>query len=141
MRETPEPNEQYAYFTVVGEFDPEEISLLTGVSPTKAWKKGDINPRSRYEHKFSRWSLYSRLDKESSLEDHMSDVFEQLESKRPEFAELSLRHNCSLQLVGYFKSFYPGFGLDRKLVKSLADYNLALDCDFYYLYSHKREDT
>jgi hypothetical protein len=58
-----EPNEQHAYFTICGAFDPAEISKLVGVTPTEAWVKGDMNLRTQLERKCSRWSLYSRLEK------------------------------------------------------------------------------
>jgi hypothetical protein len=136
-----EPNEQYAYFTITGEFDPTEISDLVGVSPTESWRKGDVNTKTRYERKFSRWSLYSTLGRHRSLEDHIADVLEQLRLNRVGFCEASTRFGAVIQLVAYFKTEYPGLSFDRELVKALADFSLGLDCDFYYLYSDKREDS
>jgi len=77
-----EPNEQYAYFTIRGDFDPVDISKLVGVTPTEAWSKGSINPRTQLERKFSRWSLHSRLEKSRELEAHIADVIEQLGAKK-----------------------------------------------------------
>src|ERR1035441_458422 len=76
-----EPNEQYAYFTIRGDFDTAEISKLVGVTPTEAWVKGDINPRTQLERKFSRGSLHPRLERSRELEAHIADVIEQLEAK------------------------------------------------------------
>ena len=53
-------NECYAYFTLVGEFDPKEITQRMGIEPTDSWMKGDINGKTKLERKFSRWSLHSR---------------------------------------------------------------------------------
>ena len=58
-----EPNQYYSYFTVAGDFDPAEITVLMGVVPTECWAKGDRNERTHLERKFSRWSLFSRLPK------------------------------------------------------------------------------
>ena len=48
-----EPNEQYAYFTIAGDFDLDEVSKLAGVTPTEFWQKGEVNPRTKLERKFS----------------------------------------------------------------------------------------
>jgi hypothetical protein len=136
-----EPNEQYAYFSITGDFDPDDISRLAGVAPTESWRKGDVNPRTQLERKFSRWSLYSRLDRTRELEAHIVDVIEQLAGNKGRFADLSSKHDGVMQLVGCFKTNYPGLHLGRELVESLAEYALSIDCDFYYLYSDRREDS
>jgi hypothetical protein len=135
------PNETYAYFTVTGDFDPTEISRLSGATPTECWLKGDINPRTRMERKFSRWSLYSRLEHTREIEAHIADVIEQLGERKKRFVDLSSRFGGQLQLVGYFNTGYPGIHFERQLVESIAEYSLSVDFDFYYLYSDIREDS
>ena len=136
-----EPNEQYAYFTITGDFNPDDITRRMGVTPTECWLKGDVNPRTRLERKFSRWSLCSRLDRSRELEDHIADVLEQFMGREEAFLSLSLENGGVIQLVGYFNANYPGLHLDRGLVSSLARYALSVDFDFYYLYSDAREDS
>jgi hypothetical protein len=136
-----EPNEQYAYFTLTGDFDPADISKLIGATPTECWLKGSANPRTQLERKFSRWSLYSRLERNFSLEDHIKDVIQQLSENKSRFVEASLKHGGVMQLVAYFKSGYPGLDFEPELVKSLAEFSLSVDFDFYYLYSDRREDS
>ncbi len=46
-----------------------------------------------------------------------------------------------MQLVAYFHQSYPGFALDETMLRDLADLKLGIDCDFYFLYSDKREDS
>gem|GEM_PF-2317799 len=46
-----------------------------------------------------------------------------------------------MQLVGYFHADYPGFGLDDRTLAELGSLRLGIDCDFYYLYFDKREDS
>ncbi len=135
------PNEQYAYFSVVGDFDPDEISKRVGISPSFSWKRGEVNVQTQLERKSNRWSLYSRLDKTEPLENHVRDVLEQLEANLPEFQKLTSDFEGTLQLVGYFYTTYPGFSLDRGAVRAAAVLGLELDCDFYYLYSDKRENS
>jgi hypothetical protein len=136
-----EPNQQYAYFTICGDFDPAEISALVGVVPTESWLKGDVSPSTHLERKFSRWSLHSRLERTRELEDHIGDVILQLCPRKLQFLEISLRYGGVMQLVAYFNTHYPGYHWERELVESLADYALSVDFDLYYMYSDSREDS
>jgi len=94
---------------------------MVGATPTECWLKGDVNPRTQLERKFSRWSLYSRIERTRKLEDHIVDVIEQLGMKKHQFVHLSSTHGGVMQLVAYFKASYPGSGLERDLVESLAE--------------------
>ncbi|MBS1141279.1 MAG: hypothetical protein H6R13_2732 [Proteobacteria bacterium] len=137
-----EPNESYAYFTVTGDdLDPSEITKIVGVAPTDSWKKGELNPHNGRERKFGRWSLYSRLARSEEFEAHVADVLAQLDQNPDGFRKVSERYEGCMQLVGYFHSYYPGLYSSRETVQGLAKYKLGVDHDFYYLYSHAREDT
>jgi hypothetical protein len=143
-----DPNQQYAYFTVTGLFDPAEISNDVGIDPTHSWKHGDVNPLNSLERKFSRWSLESRLSRDADLPDHIVDVLDQLDEHREAFRKIvsaydgkDERFGAWIQLVGYFHSYYPGFNLSSSSVARLAVYGLSVDFDFYYLYDDGREDT
>ena len=134
-------NEQYAYLTITGDFDPEQITTRLGLEPTESWKKGDRNERTHLERKFSRWSLESRLSRSAALENHVRDVVQQADSRAEALVEVGNDFECWIQLVGFFHTDYPGFGLDRETISALARLTLSVDCDFYYLYSAKREDS
>jgi hypothetical protein len=134
-----EPNKQYAYFTITGDFDPGVISNLVNIKPTECWLKGDI--RTQLERTFSRWSLYSRLDRICPLEAHIEDVLEQLDKDENEFVAVSLHYRAFMQLVAYFNTDYAGLHLEQRLIQSMAKYSLAVDFDFYYLYSDKHVDS
>jgi hypothetical protein len=136
-----EENKCYAYFTVVGDFDPNAITERVGLRPTDCWRKGDLNPRNGLERKFSRWSLRSRLETTKPLESHVTDVLDQLDANPLAFKDISAREGGGMQLVAYFHSGYPGVCFEKEVVQRLADYALSVDCDFYYLYSDAREDT
>ena len=136
-----EANEQYAYFTIAGDFDPDEITRAVGVTPTSSWRKGDLHPRTRTERKFSRWALESRIPRKEPLEAHIADVIAQLDQQSESFALVSRERGGCMQLVSYFHEAYPGLHFDRALVDALARYSLTVDFDFYYLWSDAREDA
>ncbi len=135
------PNEQYAYFTVTGDFAPEYLTQRLGVAPSESWKKGDLHARTRRERTFSRWSLHSRLSRDEPLEAHIADVLLQLDQNGAAFAEVAGEFGACMQLVGYFYESYSGLHFDADLVAGLARYGLSVDFDFYHLWSDAREDT
>ena len=136
-----EDNQQYAYFSVSDGFDPAQITARLGVEPTECWRRGDICPRSQMERKFSRWSLHSRLPRDQELEVHIRDVLAQLDVNPEAFRAVSQEFGGIMQLVGYFNRGYPGLHFERIVTDGLARYSLAVDFDFYWLYSSHREDT
>jgi hypothetical protein len=136
-----EDNQQYAYFSVHDGFDPAEVTARVGVQPTESWRRGDICPRTHRERKFSRWCLHSRLSRDQELEAHIRDVLAQLDANPAGFRAASLEFGGCMQLVGYFHRDYPGLHFERDITEGLARYALAVDFDFYGLYSHRREDT
>ena len=71
-------DEQYAYFLMRNDFDPDEITRRTGVTPTRSFKKGDVIKGDRLR-KWSHWELQSTLGHNQTLQAHMRDVFRQLD--------------------------------------------------------------
>jgi hypothetical protein len=126
-----EQNECYAYFCVRGSFDPKQITDRLGVEPTKTFMEGELISKSSMTHKTSLWALYSRLERTSSLEQHINDVLDQLDLNGSRFEALSNELDGVLELVGYFNAYYPGLVFERGLVQRLARYSLSVDFDFY----------
>jgi Domain of unknown function (DUF4279) len=134
------PNQQYAYFTVFGDFDPAHITATVQREPSKSWQKGDIHPNG-HERKFSRWSFESRLERTALLEEHISDVLVQMNERSKEFIEVSRKYSGHMQLVGYFYERYPGLHFERELVERIAQFGLSIDFDFYHYWMETPEET
>ena len=134
-------NQQYAYFTLAGAFDPAEITERVGISPTASWRTGDVCPRTHRERTNNRWKLYSRLGRDQELEAHIRDVLAQLDINREAFVTISRQYGGLMQLVAYYHRDYPGLGFDLEIVEGLARFALAVDFDFYWCDSSRREDT
>jgi hypothetical protein len=135
------PNECRAYFSFIGDFEPADITTEVRLQPSRSWRKGEINPQTQRERNHSRWCVDSRLRETEPLEKHLADVLEQLRPRAEVIAPLRSRLDGGLQFVGCFYTDYPGFGLDDVAVTELGKMKLGFDCDFYYLYSDKREDS
>ena len=134
-------NQQYAYFAVYGDFDPDGITARVGIRPTECWRRGDVCPRTKRERNSCFWSLHSRLDRGQELEAHIADVLDQLDANQAAFGALSREFRGCMQLVAYFNREYPGLHFEPEITEGLARYSLAVDFDFYWLYSKKREGT
>jgi Domain of unknown function (DUF4279) len=134
-------NRQYAYFSLRGSFEPAEVTARIGLEPTESWRKGEIDSKTQRERRVSRWSLRSRLPETEPLEGHIRDVLAQLDVRGEAVREVARQAEACMQLVAYFYGDYPGLHFDRDITEGLARYALDVDFDFYYLYSHQREDT
>jgi hypothetical protein len=124
-------DEQYAYFTLTGDFDPADITRRIGTPPTSAWQKGDPHPRRAAICGFSRWTLRSRLGTDRPLEEHIHDVLAQLGPNPEAIRAVSREFSGCMQLVGYFYDGYPGLHFDAALVEGLAWFGLTVDFDLY----------
>jgi hypothetical protein len=135
------PNEYRAYFTVYGDFDPAEVTALMETLPSESWMKGDRNERTHFERKFSRWSLNSRLQATDKLEDHVEDVLDQLRPIAERVKNVRARFDGHMELVAHFYEPYPGLTFEAKTLLDMGHMQLAMDMDFYYMYSDRREDS
>ncbi len=124
-------NECYAYFALVGSFDPVAITERVGVNPTRSTREGDPIPKTKLRRKCCRWELHSRLPKTEPLESHVTDVLDQLDTREDTFREISQQFGGVMELVGYFYDFYPGLVLEQRTVERLAKYGITVDFDFY----------
>jgi hypothetical protein len=125
------PDTWYAYFHVRGSFDPDDITRRLGVRPTKTAREGDAIGDTSKKRPCSRWELHSRLAPAASLEEHVKDVLDQLDSNKAAFGQVSREFGGTIQLVGYFRDVNPGVHFDSQIVRRTADYGLCIDCDFY----------
>ena len=75
------------------------------------------------------------------MEAHIRDVLERLDADPEAFGSVSREFGGCMQLVAYFHRDYPGLHFDPEITEGLAKYSLAVDFDFYWLYSYRREDT
>lgn len=136
-----EPDEQYAYFTITGSFDPVEITTRVGVAPTECWREGEISPHSCKHYKFSRWSLHARLGRDVELEAQIRDVLAQLDVNREAFRSVAREFGGRMQLAGHFETGYPSLHFESDLVEALASFSLSVGFDFYFYHDDSSSDS
>lgn len=99
-----------ATFILSGDLlDPDAVTAALGLSPTKAWKKGDPTPSTyRYpdlRRRFGLWGLSSTLPREVSLDRHLRQLLDQLDRRSGEIG--------GFRRMGYEARFSCGCFLER----------------------------
>ncbi|MBI5773395.1 MAG: DUF4279 domain-containing protein [Verrucomicrobia bacterium] len=133
-------NEAYAYLRIV-EF-PCTVAELTqriGLQPTEAWHAGDAALLPRPPRKFNVWHLRSRLPTSEDVERHIIDVLDQVRGREAVLREVARDYGITMECVGHFHEYYPGFALDAETVRRLGECGASIDLDFYHYFTEKQE--
>lgn len=122
-------------------FNPDEITILLGIQPTKTWRLGDLVPRTSLRRKHDGWLLsigYEHLDEEHSI-DLMSQVRRLFDRLQPDTAKLidictRLQLESSLNCVLYIRgNERPAVHFDPDIIQWLAQLQAEIDIDLYHL--------
>jgi hypothetical protein len=133
-------NEAYAYLRLVDfQCSVLEMTHRIGLQPTEAWHAGDPAPSPRPPHKFSAWHLRSRLSKSDVVEQHVIDMLDQIRGREIVIREIARDCKVTMECVGYFYEYYPGFALDADTVRRLGESGASIDLDFYHFFTDKNE--
>ena len=133
-------NQAYAYLRLVDfPCTVQEMTQRIGLQPTEAWHAGDPAPTPRPPRKFSAWHLRSRLPKSEVVEQHIIDVLDQIRGREAILRDIARDCKVTMECVGYFYEYYPGFALEADTVHRLGECSASIDLDFYYLFTEKNE--
>ena len=132
-----------AYFALFGfHEDPEEISQIVGIAPSRTQRAGEPISIAR-DHpslfrdaaplvKVNSWVLDSGLDPSADVASHVRALLDHLEPVRDVLARLAERYdavfNCIVESYGGDR---PAICFDNDIVKAVGQYNAALDVDLY----------
>ena len=119
--------EPHAYFYLAGEFDPDEITLRVGVTPSETARVGDALGSSEITRQNSLWALHSRLQRSAPVDLHVRDVLDQLDRNRLAFEELSREVGGIIEIVGFSQEYAPAVSLEREIIERMAQYVIRLD--------------
>jgi hypothetical protein len=110
---------------------PEEITRLTGITPTTTWHKGEATQGTILLRKTNGWVLQSALPRESPLADHVNSLLTAVEPFRTQLRELTEKYFSLLACAVYFDQHAPEVHLDARTIAKLGTLNLGLDIDLY----------
>ncbi|MEP7294456.1 MAG: DUF4279 domain-containing protein [Chloroflexota bacterium] len=112
------------------DLQPDEISLLLGCPPTKAYRKGDMQWRSQIIANTGKWLL--DVENADKLEPVVWTLLEKLTPDPAVWSDLGSRYSVDLFCGVFFDDFNGGFGLSPKLMQALSERGLEIGFDIYF---------
>ena len=134
-------DERYVWFRLVGEFEPDDITALTGLTPDHAFRKG-TRPRPRASvRKVSGWVVDSRLTPADEFHDHLTDLIALLRPCWDTLRSLGRTHQAFVGAAIYCHwSQGPMIQVSPEHSASLADLGATLEFDIYALPEEAPDD-
>lgn len=123
------------YFALKGDFDPDTVTQVVNIIPTKVHRKGEQHSQFKIKHPRSKssWCVYSDVGEDQDLETHVDNVLKKLEGSWQSLVSMSAQHEAWLNCVVHsYGGDNPSIGLDREVLKKLAELNAAFDVDLYF---------
>jgi hypothetical protein len=130
----------FGYFSLRGDFEPDDISRQLGLNPTWSQRKGDIHPGSGRPRLNDEWCLACADDDFGDVGDQIISLVVKLTPKATTVAELSTKFDGTMHLVAYLNGNYPGFFLTASILRDLASLNVDLNCEYIYVSNEPSED-
>lgn len=129
-----ERNRCYTYFKITGHFNPDEISRILDLSPSKQWKIGDLR-KNGTEYDFALWE-YGRCDEyDVYVENQMMETIKGLLSKVKELNEIKRKYNVyfTLEIVPsiYAGGTNPCLAPNKDVIKFCYETDTDIDIDLY----------
>ena len=117
--------------------DPQVVTDLLGIAPTKAWARGTPMAGKAGERgatwRYARWELASPAGEGAGVAEQLAALLPLLEARAVVLAEARRRFGAGLACAAYFREVNPGFHLDAELVARVAALGLSFDFDLYCL--------
>ena len=134
------PNEGYVYFGLRGAFDPDELTLRLGITPTSSCAQGTRNSK-RGLPKTSFWEVSTeRIVAECIDVYELADqIVSKLEGNAAQIKDAiaALDLYAVLEVVLYFSTddgvSTPAIGFSNRVLAFLAKVNASIDIDTYIL--------
>lgn len=127
-------DERYVWFGFEGDFDPDEISRLTGLTPDKAFRKGTRPRPGASLRKVSGWMVDSRLTPADEFHDHLADLLARLQPAWDELCALGRTHSAFVTAAIYCRwSQGPLVEVSPAHGAAIAELGATLGFDIYAL--------
>ncbi len=128
------------------DFDPEEITRLTGITPTRTRRAGDPvswasslseENRQRIRVKANRWIVNSGLDSNVDLPTQVKALLRRLEPAWERLIELGQQYEPVMEcIVRSYGGDRPEIFFDKEVIRKLIQLNAEIDVDLYVFRSH-----
>lgn len=113
------------------DIDPDEITAITGITPSRIRRIGDRTGITGRRRNTNEWILSSRLDTSARVQQHLDDVLGQLEVQWKEVAALCQRFSGLIDCYVRVYDDLPGIYFDTKAMAHICDLGAAISIDQY----------
>jgi Domain of unknown function (DUF4279) len=114
------------------ECDPNDISLILDIKPTKTWKTGDYIGKSAIRYRHNGWSINTQLPHSQDLEEQIANLLEVLSPVWNKLIELGNLYDLELACVIYsYETQGPGIHLSKQILQKIVEVNAEFDVDYY----------
>ncbi len=127
-------NSCYTYFTIVGDFNPDEITEKLGLEPFAFWQKGDKRPNGM-PYTFSRWSFGKCSDYDVEVSNQMLKTITPIIDKIDLLNEIREKYEVSyyIEVVPeiYTEESTPALGVNLAVIDFCHATRTEIDIDLY----------
>ncbi|MGH2408971.1 MAG: DUF4279 domain-containing protein [Chloroflexota bacterium] len=123
------------WFSLYGDFDPEQITAMIGMAPTESAKAGElVSEKTNYRRPRSRWKIKSSMVGSVPLGEQVESILKTLEPRREKVAEVSLQYEAGFGCAVYiYDAQGPALHLESSIVERIAALHAYVDVDVYCL--------
>ena len=116
------------------DLDPDAITEILGIHPTRSCRKGDIFHGEVYDRieKIGRWLYSVKRCAGVSLEDQINKLFDQLPAELNVWRELTTRFRADLSCGLWLKRWNRAFDFSPETLRRIAERNLSIGWDIYF---------
>lgn len=111
--------------------EPERVSELLSMKPTRSWRAGEAVPRTAMRRKESAWVLDSPLEDHVDIQPHIQWLLDVLPLSLDSLAALTPGWRCTVFCAVYANSERPAISLEPMHVARIANLGAGLDIDLY----------
>ena len=116
------------------DLDPNVITSILGIHPTKSCRKGDIFHGKVYDRieKIGKWLYSIKPCAGVSLEDQINNLFDRLPADLEVWRELTTRFEADLFCGLWLKQWNRGLDFSPETLKRIAERGLSIGLDIYF---------
>ena len=127
-------DERYVWFVLAGDFDPDEISRATGLTPSEVRRKGDTPRAGAATLKKSSWSIDSGLTPSDEFHEHLDDLLGRLRPGWTALCALGKKHESHVEAAIYCRQAQgPLVQVSPEHGAAIAELRATLGFDIYAL--------
>jgi hypothetical protein len=126
----PEQPKLNVYFMISDdEYLPEKITEITGITPSRSYRKGELKLGTNFRYKNNLWELKSPLPPTESIDTHVAYLFSVIDPAIEAVKSITSVIGSELLCVAYCYGSSPSVGFDNKTLRKLSELNAFLDID------------